>query len=202
MIDFATVAPAIRDTITGLAFAGVTPSAGAASPAAVWSRRPKGFTSPDARKDITVAITSIGRIQSRDETRYAYNSGTDTLTASQTGERELSVQVKVESQDDTDALWCWATAENVRSGLARPSVDETLSASGVTFLRTDPIIPIDVRRDGRQLSAAVFTAYFAAALDDTSGESSNFIETIDLTSNVTDPAGTSVASNFADETLP
>lgn len=192
MIDFATVAPAIKGVVETLAGTAVD-----------WSRRPASFTDPATQLDITLIITSIGVIGGRDETRYTYDATADTYTPRQHGQRRLNLQIKVESFNDTDSLWCWQVAENIRSGLDNPISRDTLSQACVAVVDiAGEIVRFEVKRDNRHISAGIVNAVFAAPLSDTNTTPINFIETIDITSHVTDATDTEVAGNFTDEVMP
>lgn len=203
MIDFATVAPAIKDAVTALGYAGVSVPTGATAPEATWSRRPKGFTPPVPQLDLTLSITSIGQIGGRDETRYTYDSGTNSYIPRQYGQRQLNVQIKVESFNDTDSLWCWGVAENIRTGLDTASVRDTLMAACVAVVNVSgDIVRFEISRDNRTISACIVSAVFVAPLSDSNEVAINHIETIDLTSHVTNASGVEVAGNFQDEVMP
>ena len=192
MIDFATVAPAIKVVVETLAGTAVD-----------WSRRPASFTDPTTQVDVTLTITSVGVIGGRDETRYTYDSDADTYTPKRHGQRLLNLQIKVESFDDTDDLWCWQVAENIRSGLDTESSRSTLAESCVVVVTVaGEILRFEIRRDNRHISACIISAVFAAPLSDSNTTPINFIETIDLTSHVSNASGTEVEGNFADEVMP
>lgn len=202
MIAFDTIVPAIQTAITGEGLGDVTPSTGAAAPTAKWSKRPRGFANPDAKRKLEIRITSIHTL-GRDETRQVHAAGPpETVSFEQCGQRAILVETKVESERSGDLTWCWKYVEDIRAGLHKLETRETLRAAGVGIAEVGNASSIELRRDGRHISAAVFTTTFLCALSHTPEASEEWIETIELSSTITKAEGFGISGDLSDESLP
>ena len=203
MIPWETVAPAIKDAFTAI----VEPElCRAASFGADWEGRPKGYTNPDGA-ELTIRITRLQNIGGRDEPRYTDeddgNGGTK-LVERLYGERQITIEAKVEKHHNNDAFWAWQTIEAIRTKLNRGEIASNLASAGVSVLGFEDPIPVNVSTAGRNLSAAIISVHFGVALCDTEGIEVDWIERIVISSKARANDGTllPVPPNVTDKSIP
>lgn len=123
--------------------------------AVTWKRKPEAFAKGLVLLDVITAQQEVP-----DRTQLEFNAGTDAFDVEASTLMLFTVAVRCESPTE-DAL---ELVEKVRSGLALPSVRETLSAAGVVVVNLPgPAVVVDnLVIDDRAASAYVQDVQFRA----------------------------------------
>lgn len=148
---------------------------------------------PVAQLDI-IAVTPLGV----DE--LVYSTIDEGLEATAYGQREMTVQVSIESQLQTLASSTRAVFERLRLRLRLPTTLERLRGLGLAFVAAEDTVVLDGPVDGRRISLASMDLRFGFSLSETD-EPIPFIETVRVKSeSIRNTAGDPVGVQF-DEIL-
>jgi hypothetical protein len=109
------------------------------------------------------------------------------------GNREITLSIKVESRDqDGNGVAIWYL-EKLRTSLRKPSVRAGLYEAGLSFSTVETPQDLDKWLDDRIESVAVMDVHFNAAVNERDAdEATSFVETTEIGSTLTDPAGNDV----------
>lgn len=208
MINWSEVAPVLVTLFSNLALDE------SASPEflAQWSEGKREFVHPDVGKSLTLKVTSVVGIGD-DEPRYENITVTpdegDPYTMLQetlVGHRRFVLQVKVESHEHApdETRWCWSMIERIRTRLLRTSSQQALQAVNVALIDTGAATDASFTFDKRRWNAAVMDVTLYAAFSDTDTVEMNWIERVELTSQISDPADNLLPTppNVADMSVP
>lgn len=110
---------------------------------------------------IDLTLTGPSRV-AWDEERTVYDEDTDELVLSLVGPRELRVDVKIESLDQTPGASAHQTASTLITRLQRASVQALLDAVGVSLATTSRPVNMDYKSDGRMVSVVIVELLFNA----------------------------------------
>jgi hypothetical protein len=197
---WATLAPFIKTTITGLALDVADP---------LWTgakfrdqKRP--FISPTLGAEIVIRIAQ-SRVVAGDE-RATFTPGSPgSLSIAMHGIREFTVNVQAKSHKLEYAGWCHEYLERIRTRIMRRSVRDAMLVQNLICYEAGPIIELEGKEDGAALSVGSLDLFMRAGFVDTAETGQNWIETIELTSHVSDEGGTEYeqpAGNFTNEIMP
>lgn len=195
MASFSQFSPVLKKVLTRI---------GGGQTTAEWAARPKGFMSPTAKFDLTLDPVASALIEDDIDTEVLSEDAGTLKTFSET-RKAYSIQVKIESIEETDSLASWETAEKIRDALKRESVREELAKSRISVIGAGDITGLPrVRADGRQISGVVFFLNIEVVSREeiTVDEPAGFIKTIAVTSHITTADGTEPSGNFTNETMP
>ncbi len=152
-----------------------------------WWGRAQRATSTKVKTDLFLQVRSIQNI-GEDETRQTIVDGV--AYNSQHGNRRLILEIRVESHQNSNALWSWTTIERIRTRLRRPTSIARLSALNLAFVTMGPSIGLPTPRDDHEWSAASLELTLGYRFEDIDmTDKFNWIEKIELTSRVQDVTG-------------
>lgn len=124
-----------------------------------WAHDPDPVVSDTDHASVSFLLSSSGAV-GVDEHRYEYDSGTNTLTISECGNRTVTVKATAEAYDAnaeaSDIL------ESIRTGIRSQSVTDALDAIGLSLQVARPIVDLPTFYDNRVVSAAVLELQFNA----------------------------------------
>lgn len=179
MLDWSQISPALKALFSDLAFAGVSPPF-----EAQWRDRQRNFTHQGTQTDLLLEVTNIRMPPGEDDRLFEMVGAGDSaiLAEKLKGDRLITLNVRVESMDQSDALWAWATIERIRTRLDRLTSHARLRTVGLAFVRTMAATALPAPRDRRILSIASMDVLLCAAFEDTdlSGALS-WIERVEIT---------------------
>jgi hypothetical protein len=195
VINWSEVSPALVSLFSDLAFPGINPAF-----LAQWHNRSREQVSDKTATAVLLRVTNTKEV-GEDETRY--EDGDGVLLPTQVGQRLVTLEIRVESYENTDTHWAWATVERIRSRLRRPSSLERLRLVNCALVRTGPALGLPEPRDGHMTSIAVMDVVLTAAFADPD-EAAGWIERIELTSHLTHAPDVNAAAalNVTGELLP
>lgn len=185
MIDWSEASPALVRLFTELAF-DTTPT----KVKAQWFGRTQSYTSHSVKTNLIMQVRSIQDI-GEDETRYVERDllGVPATVAAQVGNRRIIIQLKVESYENSDALWAWSTIGRLCTRLGRPSSQEALAAINFTRTATGPAVNAPTPREQHEWSAAAVDITFGARFEDAEGVAANWIERVEIQSQLSGTDG-------------
>lgn len=197
---WATLAPFIKTTLTGLALDVADP---------LWTgvkfrdqKRP--FVSPTVKAEIVIRIAQSRRIAGGERATFTPGSP-GSLSIAMHGVREFTVNVQAKSYRLEYAGWAHEYLERIRTRIERQSVRDAMLVQSLVCHDVGPIIELEGKEDGAALSVGSLDLFMRAGFVDTAETSQNWIETIELTSHVSDEGGTEYeqpAGNFTNEIMP
>ena len=140
---------------------------------------------------VLLSVLSGPRKVGKDETRYRYDEAADALLPRQYGPRALTVQIKVESRDQTLTASARAIAETIRTRLGRQEVLAALREVDLAVSSTTDVVTIDRLEvgGGRLMSVAVLELVLLTHVsdeqtaDDVAGD---YIATVEISETVPD----------------
>lgn len=176
MLAWEDINPALLDLVSRLAFPGKQFTAQI-------SGRSNKATSPTIQTEIFLRVRSITPIGA-EETRKVRIDGADHFA--QYGQRRVIYELRVESLKNTDAAWAWSAMERIRTRLWRPSSLEVLAGLNMALLDTGTALDLPSVRDRREWSIAAMDVTFGAAFLDIEDAPYNWIQRVEITSQVSD----------------
>lgn len=188
MINWSEASPVLQQLFSELAFEALTPPF-----RAHWGARSQTMTHPQAQADVLLRIRRIDPV-GEDETRYVEETPEPTpenpdpesqLIPYQMGNRRITLEVRVESHQQTDEMWAWSTIERMRTRLSRPSSLQKLLGINMALVRTQGAVPLPMVRDKRHISVAVMEVVLSARFAD-ADVPVDWIEHIEITSKLKD----------------
>ncbi|HVJ27434.1 MAG TPA: hypothetical protein VM493_07810 [Vicinamibacterales bacterium] len=208
MIDWSTVAPAIRSLVSSIA------TSAAKDPAFLgrWMDRQAEYIHPDVAKEL---ILRVSRVSDFDAYR-SYNTVTVPATGDTpehqelyeviSGMKEFGLEIRVESHDHSESenRWSWSMAERIRTNLHFSRVTSAILAVGVGIVRIGDIVDVSYRFDKRRVNSALFEVTLNAAFSLTDPVTTDWFEHVALTSNFKDVTGATLSAppNITDLVVP
>lgn len=187
MLNWSQIAPALKSLFSDLAFPAASPTF-----EAQWHDRNQQFTHQGTQTDLLLQVTNIRTPPGEDDRAFEMVkvNGDTVLADKLSGHRLITLNVRVESLDQSDTLWAWATIERIRARLDRLSTHERLRSANMALVRTMAAVNLPTPRDGRIMSVASMDVLLAAGSEDVdlSGATS-WIERIHITPAVKDTDG-------------
>jgi hypothetical protein len=194
-----TLAPVLRDVVQGLCLN--TPDA---TFKATYRDMQKPFVSPTAKLAVELTIPSSRAITTHE--RLTQTAGpVIELTSTLHGIREFTLNVQAKSYELSFNRWAHVVLERVRTRINRRSVRDTLLAANVACYDVGAIREMQMKQDGHALSVCSLDLFMRAGFEDEPEAGLDWIETIELTSHVSDEGGTEYeqpAGNFTNEIMP
>lgn len=200
---WADLAPLLKSTITSLALDTTDPLWQGAE----WRTQQHAFVSPSTQVQIDMKITVSADITSKVE-RFAFdpaaNGGAGDLSSSMHGMRNFTLNVQIKSYDATYAMWANEYAERIRTRIWRSGVTDVLIARNLTPVSMGAITDVPGKEDGQALSVVNFDMFFRAGFTDAPVTGVGWIDSILLTSHVSNPGGVEYPAppNFVNAPLP
>lgn len=185
MIDWSTVAPALKTLFSDIALAtAVNPSF-----LAQWHGASQEHVHPEVQAELTLRVTRVAEFQT--ERRYLSEVVDDVETFSEQlfGMREFTLEVRVASHDHTESQskWAWGMIERLRTSLLFQRAIDALLAVDVGLVSVSDSLDVSYKFDKRIVSAAMFEATFNAAFTLTDSVSADWFETVLLSSAMRNP---------------
>lgn len=151
-----------------------------------------GSSAATALRPPVVANLSTGSVLAvgQDEEREATAAPDRTVMIS--GQREIHVTVKIETQNQADDAIALVYADRLRVRIQRQSVVDALASAGLALADVSATTKVNVTRQGRVLSVYITELTLNAAendVDDTPG-AGDWIEKVTGQSHFTNPDGT------------
>lgn len=192
MLAWSQINPALIGLVSRLAFPGETPEF-----TAQISGRSAKVTHSKLQTDILLKIRSIAPIGT-EETRRITIDGQNYFA--QYGQRRIIYEIRVEAFQNTDLTWAWNALERIRTRLSRPSSLEVLDSLNMALIETGTALDIPVTRDRRQWSVAAMDVTLGAAFLDIEDSPYNWIQNVEITSQIQDVDGILIQSppNYTD----
>jgi hypothetical protein len=147
-----------------------------------FENRDRTMIAPGIGFALTLKIAAIVGY-GNDEIRLEYAPSTNDIIQNICGLRKMTVQVKVECEQNTDDLWAFSVIERVRTRLNAEEITTQLLAVNLAII--DILDGRDVSfkgNDGRMVSAAVLPVVFSIAVNDTGMPHKGWIQKIQLSS--------------------
>lgn len=144
-------------------------------------------------------VSSVAMHDREDEALAAPPPGTTWVLSTL---HQVSFQVRVEATDAGVARDALGVAEAIRTGLQRPSVNDTLRAAGAAleWPLTGAVVRVPTIADGRVVSAWAFDVFARAVLDFAPDETGYTVETVGFEGEGTTPTdGTEQGDAFSAE---
>jgi len=117
--------------------------------------RPMDSASPTGEAGVTCLLHVISSIGiGVDEIKQKYNTGTELIDLTQTGNRRFTVSVLVESYNQADAKTAHEYIERLRSCLERSQIKDLLREANLTILPLPASVDLSDFRDDRAVSVA------------------------------------------------
>lgn len=194
MLAWTDITPALKSLFGDLAFAGVVPPAGAQ-----WHDQKRQFTHQGTQTDLLLQVTNVRQPVGEDARTFETvgSGGAEELHEVLSGDRIVTLNVRVESMRQDHERWAWDTIERIRTRLGRLSSHDRLRAVNVAILRTLAATGLPAPRDGRVMSVATMDVLLGIGFRDvdTSGALS-WIERVELTGQAKDTDGTQLPSSL------
>lgn len=187
-MDFATIEPALR--------ALVATATGIEASCCVFENAPRPIHNGKLALLSWVSTEAPGG----DDLRWDYVADADPLAEMRptvAGPRAATLQVSVETQNQTPGLTARALAETARARLQWPSARASLAAVGLALVSVAGVRQADYRVDGRWMPRALFEVRLngASSAEDVAGRTS-YIATVGVTATVTRPDDAPVLSSL------
>lgn len=197
---YASLAPFLATTITNIALDVADPLF-----KVVYRDQKRPFVAPSKAVEIVLRVTSSRDVTT--EERYTFTPGpVASLSSKMHGIREFTLNVQARSYDLTFARWAIEYLERIRTRIQRRSVRDLMIAQNVVHYGSSPITDAEGKEDGQALSIGNLDLFMRAGFEDGVTETGlGWIETIELTSHITNPAGVEYpreALNFTDVIMP
>lgn len=181
MINWATVAPAIKDLVGSLALeTAVSPPFKAR-----WSNKTAPFIHQEAKADLMLRLRSVSSDDDGEDQIIWVDNGSE-LIETIVGTRQFVVEVRVESlkHDDGFSGWAWSMAGRIATRINRQRSRDTLKAASTALIEISPIIDISYDTEDRRIDAASFELTFRSTFCDADQVSFDWFERISLTSHL------------------
>lgn len=196
MIDWSTVAPAIRSLLSELALsAAVTPSFEGR-----WTDRKAEFMHPEVQQELVLRVVRVDDVHAH--RRYETVTVTpeegepyEELRERIEGMREFVLEVRVEAHEHSEeaASWSWSMLERIRTGMCFQRAIDRLLAVNVGIVRVAPSRDISFTFDKRRVNAAMFEVTMNGAFSHADPVPVGWFERVAITSHI---------RNQGDELLP
>lgn len=190
MIDWTTVAPAIRTLLSGLA----TATALEPSFEGDWTDHKSEFIHPAVQKELILRVARVSDFQAHRVYRdivVTPDEGDphDELRESIEGMRELVLEVRVEAHEhsEDESRWSWSMLERVRTGLMFQRAIDTLLAVNVGLVSIGPARDVSYTYDKHRVNAAMFEATLNVAFRHDDPIPIGWFERAELTSKLRSP---------------
>jgi hypothetical protein len=193
---WADIAPVLKSVIESIALEASDPLW-----ATQWAAQQAPFMSPTVQADIVLRIPISRALY--DEKRSTFDAVAQTVTRTNHGVREFTLNVQARSWDHSYATWALEYCERVRTRITRDVPRAALLAANVVLVERGNIQEVSATVDGRELSAANLDLFMRAGFED-SETGLGWIETIELTTHVKNAAGVELSAppNLQAVTLP
>lgn len=180
---WAEIAPVLLSTVQSLALRQTDPLW-----KAEWIDSKRTFGSPKSKVKIFLEVTS-SREELTEERSVFVPGSPGSITRTQHGSREFTLNIQAKSYSQEYVDWAHEYAERIRTRIQRKTVLATLRAANVALVRVGEIRDMSYDEDGIALSVANLDVIMRAAFADDPQTGLGWIETIELTSHVQNPAG-------------
>lgn len=188
MIDWSTVGPGLIALFSKLAF-DVKPQ----NFNGRWFGRPQKFVPSSTKTDLLFKVRSIVGI-GEDETRLVETDLDGTALGNvyeaQLGDRIVTIEVRVESYQNTDPLWAWSTIERIRARIRRRSSIAELLALNFSLVDVGPSLEVPTPRDDLEWSVVLAEFRFVTRFEDRQTEPVEWIEKFEVLTEFEDVDGT------------
>lgn len=208
MIDWSTVAPALRTLVSSIA------TAAEADPAFLgrWADRRAEYLHPDVQKELILRVTRVADFdayRSYGEVTIPESGSTpehQVLQETISGMKEFGLEVRVDSHDhsEDENRWSWSMADRIRTSLYFNRAISALLAVNVGIVRIGDINDVSYTFDKRRVNSALFEVTLNAAFCLTDPVTTDWFERVELTSRFQDPAGVTLSAppNIAGVVVP
>lgn len=125
-----------------------------------------------------------------DEWRYSLD-GDESMLTTIVGMRKITLNVRVETENESDDWFSFVTAERIRTRIWTPGNLERIASFNCAVIELAQTQNVSTAGDDRLISMAAFDIIFSASFEDQQPpDPTGWIEVVELTSHIQDVSGT------------
>lgn len=189
MIEWSTVAPALRTILSGIA------TATTESPEFLgrWADKQSEFIHSEVQRELIMRVTRVADI---DGYRSYEENEDQELIETISGMSEFTLEVRVDSHEHAEESdsWAWSMIERIRTSLRLRRVIDALLAVEVGIVSVGPARDVSYRYDKNRVNAALFELTCNASFELSDSVTTDWFEKVELTSEIKGPDGVTLPS--------